>query len=83
MASKQLTLISRSYCHLCTDMEAALKQLKNELDFELVVVDVDADPELVERFNELVPVLLDDRGRELCHYFLDAHKVRESLISLG
>ena len=83
MASKRLTLIGRSYCHLCTDMEMALNELKYELDFELVVVDVDADPELVARFDELVPVLVDDHGVELCHYFLDAHKVRESLMSLG
>jgi hypothetical protein len=44
--------------------------------FEVDVIDVDADPALVERFDELVPVLygrLDEP--ELCHYFLDAEAV--------
>ena len=46
--------------------------------FEVDVIDVDADPALVERFDELVPVLygrLDEP--ELCHYFLDEAAVRD------
>jgi len=44
------------------------------------VVDVDADPALVERFDELVPVLFGDPAEpELCHYFLDAAAVRRYL----
>ena len=36
------------------------------------VVDVDADPQLVARFDELVPVLYGDPDwPEICHYFLD------------
>jgi len=57
-------------------MLAALEALRGELDFEIVSVDVDADPALVARYDELVPVLTCE-GRELCHYFLDAAKVRE------
>ena len=34
-------------------------------------IDVDADPALEERFGELVPVLVDAQGNELCHYRLD------------
>jgi hypothetical protein len=49
--------------------------------FEVDVIDVDADPALVERFDELVPVLygrLDEP--ELCHYFLDETAVRNYLV---
>ncbi len=63
-------------------MLAALESMRGEPglpDFELVVFDVDADPELEARYDELVPVLADGDGRELCHYFLDAAKVREYL----
>jgi hypothetical protein len=36
------------------------------------VIDVDADEALVERFDELVPVLYGRLDQpELCHYFLD------------
>ena len=47
--------------------------------FDIEVVDVDADPELEAKYNELVPVLVDGAGCELCHYFLDVAKVREYL----
>ena len=77
MTSK-LTLYSRQYCHLCHDMLAALEGLHGEFDFDIDVLDVDADPALEEKYNELVPVLEAD-GRELCRYFLDVAKVREYL----
>ena len=65
---------SRSYCHLCDDMLAALQALQDGgQPFEVDVIDVDADPALVARFDELVPVLFgaDLAAPELCHYFLD------------
>jgi len=77
----KLTLLSRSCCHLCSDMEAALAPLVDEFGVEVEVLDVDDDPGLVERYDELVPVLLHD-GLELCHYFLDAGRVREYLCAM-
>jgi thiol-disulfide isomerase/thioredoxin len=77
----RFTLYSRSWCHLCEDMLAALRALEAPgRPFEVEVIDVDADPALVARFDELVPVLfgrLDEP--ELCHYFLDAAAVRRYL----
>ena len=67
-------------------MLAALEALRGEPDvafFDIDVVDVDADPLLEAKYNELVPVLVDGEGRELCHYFLDAAKVREYLGAPG
>jgi thiol-disulfide isomerase/thioredoxin len=73
-----LTLYGRGYCHLCDDMLAALEALRGEHDFDVVVLDVDSDPALEAKYDELVPVLEAD-GRELCHYFLDADAVRSFL----
>jgi len=73
-----LTLMSRSYCHLCHDMEVALEPLLNEFGARLEVLDVDADPLLEARFDELVPVLMHG-DTELCHYFLDEEAVRAYL----
>jgi len=77
----ELTLISRSYCHLCHDMEVALEPLLAEFGAVLKVVDVDADPLLEARYDELVPVLLH-ADIELCHYFLDVPKTREYLAGI-
>jgi len=73
-----LTLYSRAWCHLCDDMRAALEPLLAELGAQVEVIDVDSDPSLEARYNELVPVLLCD-GIELCHYRLDESRVREAL----
>lgn len=78
MQAKKLTLISRSYCHLCDDMAQALAPLIAEFGVDLALLDVDADPAWVARYDELVPVLLAGDGqdhREICHYFLDETKV--------
>jgi len=79
MASEvHFTLYSRSWCHLCDDMLAALLALQTDSQrFSVDVIDVDADPALVARFDELVPVLFGDLAQpELCHYFLDEAAVR-------
>ena len=77
----ELTLMSRSYCHLCHDMEAALAPLLHEFGASLSVLDVDAAPALEAKYDELVPVLLHG-DTELCHYFLDEAKTREYLAGI-
>lgn len=74
----RLTLLSRTYCHLCHEMAAALAPLAAEFGAVVEVVDVDTDPEIEARWGDKVPVLLCD-GREICHYFLDTARVREVL----
>ena len=77
-----LTLLSRSYCHLCQEMEVALAPLAEEFGASVTVLDVDSDPQLEARYDELVPVLLHGE-REICHYFLDEVKTREYLAGIG
>lgn len=74
----ELTLLSRTYCHLCHDMEEAMTPLAAEFGVRVSVVDVDSDDALEARWGELVPVLLHG-DTELCHYFLDVAKVRDYL----
>ena len=67
---RQLTLYFREYCSLCHDMLAQLQPLQQQYGFALDVVDVDADPLLEEKYNELVPVLMEG-AIEICHWHLD------------
>jgi thioredoxin reductase (NADPH) len=63
-------------------MELALAPLLAEFGAQLQVLDVDADPLLEERYDELVPVLLKGNGQdhqEICHYFLDQSAVKTYL----
>ncbi len=78
----QFILYSRTYCHLCDDLLAALTALKTEYSFDVSVLDVDADLLLLEQYDELVPVLVGKQAgveTRLCHYFFDEGKVRAFL----
>lgn len=77
----ELSLMSRGYCHLCHDMERALRPIAEEFGASVTVLDVDADPILEARYDELVPVLLHG-DKQLCHYFLDEAKTREYLAGI-
>ncbi len=66
----KLTLMFREYCSLCHKMRDELKPFQDEYGFGLDVLDVDDDPVLEEKYNELVPVLLAG-DKEICHWYLD------------
>lgn len=71
-------LLSRSYCSLCQKMLDALEPCRQVHGFEVEVIDVDQFPELVERYNALVPVLLLG-DEEICHWHLDEGRLQEVL----
>ena len=78
----RLTLLVRAYCHLCDDMREALAPLARAHGAAIDEIDVDAHPALESRHGDRVPVLLlgsADAGVELCHYVLDAARVRAAL----
>ena len=63
-------------------MRRALLPWQTLWGFQLDVQDVDIDPALVARYDELVPVLVavDDSGEiELCHYHLNEAALRNYL----
>ena len=76
-----LTLMFREYCSLCHQMRAALQPFQVAYGIEVQVIDVDADPILEERYNELVPVLLHGE-HQICHWFLDEKALDAYLQSL-
>ena len=78
----ELTVYSRSYCHLCDEMIAGLQTLQAHFLFTLNVVDVDSDAALEARFGEDVPVVLHGET-ELCRHRLDATRVADYLAKIG
>ena len=78
-----LTLYGRVYCSLCQHM---LQHLQAAIEQGLVsvrFVDVDEDESLIARYDELVPVLVDDSGNELCHWHFDAEAFSAYLARMG
>lgn len=61
----------------------ALMRLKQRYSFEIDLLDVDLDSALVERYDEMVPVLTASFGHPeeiyLCHYHFDHDRVTNFL----
>ena len=71
MAERELTLFGRLECHLCQDMLNDIEPLKEELGFELKIIDIDVVdkikiPQLKSRITKLIAQKLGvDLGFEL------------------
>ncbi|HTV82421.1 MAG TPA: glutaredoxin family protein [Acidobacteriaceae bacterium] len=65
-----VVVYSRNDCHLCDVVKETLTRLQSEADFQWREVDIDADPELRQQYNDQVPVVFID-GRKAFRYRLD------------
>lgn len=77
-AGHRVTLITRGGCHLCADAERQLAALSDELGFELLLLDVDADRARANEYSERVPVILID-GAEHGYWRLEEARFRAAL----
>lgn len=68
---KTLTLYSRAACQLCERMIQDLLLLQQQQVFQVIVVDIDSNTTLRERYNERIPLLVADQ-EELCEFRLEA-----------
>ena len=66
----EVLVYSRKGCHLCEVVKNQLAQLQSDHDFACREVDIDADPELRQKFNDEIPVVFID-GRKAFKYHLD------------
>ena len=55
-----VTLYRRKHCSLCDDALLELRALSDEMAFNIVERDIDDDPELRLRYDEIVPVIAVD-----------------------
>jgi glutaredoxin len=74
----KVTVYSRQGCHLCEDAENILESLREELNFEIEVIDIDEDAELVKLYSDQVPVIHID-GIHHDFYKVDPTRFRSSL----
>ena len=67
----------REGCHLCEQMVASLheQQIKHqhELSFDIEIIDIDEDPELVKRYDVDVPVV-QYQNEVVFYHFFDAEE---------
>ena len=73
-----IVVYSREGCHLCDQVKETLADSKGDADFEWSEVDIDADPKLVQRFNDEVPVVFID-GRKAFKYHMTRQQLLDAL----
>lgn len=54
------TLYSRAGCHLCDEAEELLRELARRYGFELTIVDIEANDDLLRRYMVEIPVVALD-----------------------
>jgi glutaredoxin len=54
---RQVTIYSRNGCHLCEVAHQTLQELQSQSEFEITVVLIDGEPDLIELYGEQVPVI--------------------------
>ncbi len=78
----KLKLYGRVYCGLCTVMhEQLLAQAADRYKVEWI--DIEDIDELEALYGELVPVLTDEQGEEICHFHLDQQALDVSLAKIS
>lgn len=74
----RVTLYTREGCHLCEDAAAALADLARELPIEVHPIDIDADPVLKQRFNDVAPAIAV-AGQVVTSAPVDIEAVRQAI----
>ena len=74
----EITIYSRQGCHLCDDALNTLESMRKELNFEIEVIDIDQDAELIKLYSDQVPVIHID-GQHHDFYKVDPTRFRSSL----
>jgi len=54
---RQVTIYSRSGCHLCEQAHQILLALQSKADYEITEIFIDGEPDLIELYGEQVPVI--------------------------
>jgi hypothetical protein len=73
------TVYGRADCGLCEEMLSDLcNALGSQAASEILVLDVDADPDTQRKYGQRVPVLLAD-GEFVCAYRLDEDRMKPYL----
>ncbi|GAB2690267.1 glutaredoxin family protein [Thalassiella azotivora] len=78
----RVELLTRVGCHLCDDARAVVRDVCAEAGARWVERDVDADPDLLARYSEEVPVVLVD-GAQHAYWKVDAQALRDALADPG
>jgi glutaredoxin len=73
-----ITIYSKPGCHLCDRAKEVIERCRAKVEFEIEVVDISQNPELLQRYHDDIPVILLD-GNEIARHFVRERKLLELL----
>jgi glutaredoxin len=73
-----VTIFSKPGCHLCDRAKDVLNRCRQNVAFEIEIVDISQNPELLARYGQDIPVILLD-GQEIARHFVRERKLLELL----
>lgn len=76
--TRQITLYTRKHCCLCEEMKEVVRTVASETALEIQEIDVDASPELREKYGNEVPVLFIN-NRKAFKYRVTVKELKEKL----
>jgi len=76
--ARDITLYGRQGCHLCDQAREVIEPLAKDAGVRFSEVDIDDDPSLLQRYNEVVPVVLIGKN-EVSREKFDAGKFKKQL----
>jgi glutaredoxin len=77
-AEHEVALLTKPGCHLCDDARVVLTRLAAELGFALTETDATADPAVLERWHDELPVIFVD-GRQHGYWRVEEQRLRAAL----
>ena len=76
--SVRITVLTRTGCSLCADAEQVVAQMAETRPVDVTIMDIDTDPELRDRYEWDVPVVLVD-GRQVGFHRIDPDRLARAV----
>lgn len=78
MTEARILLYGRPGCHLCDDARETIERVCSDLGVSYTEVDISADPDLLHKYGEQIPVTLVD-GAQHDYWRVDEARLRRAL----
>ncbi|MBI3657781.1 MAG: glutaredoxin family protein [Acidobacteria bacterium] len=77
-----MKIFSKPECHLCDEVKVVIDQVRSQIPFELIVINIEESPADYERFKEEIPVIFIN-GKKAFKFRVDEKAFRRYLVRLA
>ncbi|WP_216831260.1 glutaredoxin family protein [Alkalihalobacterium elongatum] len=81
MGKLKVTFYTKENCSLCDNGLTVLKMVQEDIPFEIEMVDIYKDDELLEKYQVMIPVVSID-GEDIDYGIVSEEKIRKRLLSV-